>query len=108
MFDFESIKPQYDVLAWTLESDAYDFYLEFSSAELQQSVGKELESKSFYVFELSQTLWVRQPAGFDKIQILERICTTLEMQGYTVIRKLVQKDQLLENIKPVQSFILKR
>ena len=108
MFNFETIKPQYDVLAWMSENDV-SFYLEFSDLTLQKSVQEELESKGFstiYEFAATRLIQFRPPSGMDTLQILERICTTLELEHYKVQRKIVPRQKLLEDVLPIQSFIL--
>ena len=48
-----------------------------------------------------EILWIQPPVGFDRVQVMERICTTLESQGIVVERKKSKSD-----VKPIQSFIL--
>lgn len=108
MFDFESIKLQYDVLAWMSENSV-SFYLEFSDPNLQKSVQEELESKGFstiYEFTVRRLIQLQPPSGMDTLQILERICTTLELENYKVERKIVSRGKLLGDVLPIQSFIL--
>ena len=108
MFNFETIKPQYDVLAWMSENSV-SFYLEFSDPTLQKSVQEELKSKGFstiYEFTVRRLIQLQPPSGMDTLQILERICTTLELEHYKVQRKIAPRWKLIEDILPIQSFIL--
>ena len=106
MFNFD-IKPQYDVLAWMSENSV-SFYLEFSDPTLQKSVREELESQGFstYEFTVRRLIQLQPPSGIDTVQILERICTTLELKHYKVQRKIAPRGKLLEDVLPIQSFIL--
>lgn len=108
MFDFETIRPQYNVLAWTSENSV-TFHLKFSDPNLQKSIQEELESKGFstiYEFTVKQSVLFQPPSGMDTLQILERICTTLELEHYKVQRKIVPRWKLLQDVLPIQSFIL--
>lgn len=108
MFDFATIKPKYDVLVCASEGDVDNFWMRFASIDLKLSIRKELELNSFWVYDLTVAnyLWIKPPAGLDLIQVMERICTTLEMQGYKVERKIAPRGKLLDDAKPLQSFIL--
>lgn len=108
VFDMSSIKPLYDVLVWISEGDDNRFWMEFSKKELKLSVYAELKLKSFDLIDMpvNNALWIRPPAGIDKIKTTERICTTLEIKCYKAVRKIVQKNKLLVDTVPIQSFIL--
>jgi len=107
MFDFSGIKPSYDVLVWASE-DEFMFWMEFNNPELKTSVLKDLREKSFGVITMScdEILWIQPPTGFDRVQIMERICTTLESEGFVVERKAVPKNKSKNDVAPIQSFII--
>jgi hypothetical protein len=107
MFDFSGIKPSYDVLVWASE-DTNMFWMEFSSAELKISVQKDLREKAFGVIGMpcDEILWIQSPVGMDRRQVMERICTTLELEGFKIERKLIPEHKTSSEVAPIQSFII--
>jgi hypothetical protein len=107
MFDFSGIKPSYDVLVWASE-DTNMFWMEFSSAELKISVQKDLREKAFGVIGMpcDEILWIQSPVGMDRQQVMERICTTLELEGFKIERKLIPEHKTSSEVAPIQSFII--
>jgi hypothetical protein len=108
MFDFSGIKPSYDVLVWASE-DTNMFWMEFStSAELKISVQKDLREKAFGVIGMpcDEILWIQSPVGMDRRQVMERICTTLELEVFKIERKLIPEHKTSSEVAPIQSFII--
>ena len=106
-FDFSSITPTVDVICLTHEG-VNKALLEFSDTELMEQVVGYLQHQAFISFIMpggKDILALQIKDTFDTLQILERICTTLELHNKTVSRKLRTSGN--SDSKIVQSYLLK-
>jgi hypothetical protein len=106
-FDFSSITPTVDVICLTHEG-VNKALLEFSDTELMEQVVGYLQHQAFISFIMpggKDILALQIKDTFDTLQILERICTTLELHNKTVSRKFLTSGN--SDSKVVQSYLLR-
>lgn len=106
-FDFTSIKPTVDVIVLTHEG-VNKAVLEFSDANLMEQVVGYLmvqTSISGIMPAGKDMIGIQIKDTFDGLQILERICTTLELHHKTVSRKFLTSGN--SDYKIVQSYLLR-
>jgi hypothetical protein len=106
-FDFSSITPTVDVICLTHEG-VNKALLEFSDTELMEQVVGYLQHQAFISFIMpvgKDMIGIQIKDTFDSLQVLERICTTLELHNKTVSRKFLTSGN--SDSKVVQSYLLR-
>lgn len=107
-FKFESIKPKFDVICVTYENNNKAI-LEFSDNELMQQVVAYLLPQNFISCIIpvgKDMIGIQIKDTFDSLQVLERICTTLELHHKSVNRKLIPVGKYDKDVAPIQSYLL--
>jgi hypothetical protein len=105
-FNFSSIKPTVDVSVLT-HKDTNKAVLEFSDSELMLLVVGYLVPQDFISTIMpigKDMIAIVIKDTFDSLQVLERICTTLELHNKSVTRKFLTSSS--SDFKMVQSYVL--
>ena len=106
-FDFSSITPTVDVICLTHEG-VNKAVLEFSDSSLLEQVVGYLIPQDFLSAIMpvgKDMIGIQIKDTFDSLQVLERICTTLELNNKTVSRKFLTSGG--SDSKVVQSYLLR-
>ena len=106
-FNFGDIKPTVDVSVLTHEG-VNKAVLEFSDSSLLEQVVGYLIPQDFLSAIMpvgKDMIGIQIKDTFDSLQVLERICTTLELNNKTVSRKFLTSGN--SDSKVVQSYLLR-